>query len=51
MKSNQDNNRKNEFISKLAKMTPEDMNAFIRDKGKKPKLVKPFQKVFDYKEE
>lgn len=26
-------------------MTPEDINIFIREKGKQPKLMKPFQKV------
>lgn len=36
---------KNDFINKLATMTPEDINIFIREKGKQPKLMKPFQKV------
>lgn len=36
---------KNDFISKLAAMSPEEVNTFIKEKGKQPKLMKPFQKV------
>lgn len=42
---------KDEFIKKLASMTPEDINTLIRDKGKKPKLVKPLIRVYPRMEE
>ena len=42
---------KDEFIKKLASMTPEDINQLIKEKGKKPKLVKPFIKVIPGMEE
>lgn len=39
-----DVNRDN-FLKKLASMTPEDINKLIREKGKKPRLPYPFIKV------
>ena len=37
--------KKKNFIELLSKMTPEDINNLIKEKGKKPKLIKPFIKV------
>lgn len=31
-----------DFISVLTSMTPNEINQFISEKGKKPKLIKPF---------
>lgn len=39
-----DINRDN-FIKKLSSMTPEDINTLIREKGKKPKLVRGLCRV------
>lgn len=38
---------KDEFIKTLASMTPEEINNLIKEKGKKPKLVKPLIKVVE----
>ena len=43
-------NNKQDFIQMISRMSPEDITQFIKDKGKKPKLVKPFIKVYDIKE-
>lgn len=41
------NASKDRFIAILAGMTPDDINEFIKEKGKEPKLVKPFIKVIE----
>ena len=51
MKLMEKTKNKDEFIKKLASMTPEDINTLIRDKGKKPKLVKPLIRVYSGMEE
>lgn len=38
--------RKN-FIEKLASLSPEEINTLIREKGKKPKLVRGWCKVIE----
>lgn len=38
--------RKN-FIEKLASLSPEEINTLIREKGKKPKLMRGWYKVIE----
>lgn len=37
--------KKDDFIQKLAIMTPVEINQLIQDKGKKPRLIPAFCKV------
>lgn len=38
---------KEDFIKKITKVTPQQLNKIIEEKGKKPKLIKLFVKVED----
>lgn len=41
--------KRNSFLEELTKMSREDINKYIREKGKGPKLVRAFSYVKDDK--
>lgn len=42
MKSNKKEKNKNEFLKMLTVLDRDQLQEFIKDKGRKPKMIKPF---------